>query len=67
MKNLTATPNYSKRTFTLRYHGSKYRTCKLDKNEFEDCLFNTENDWKNFLRNNQVTAIKWVLFNKKSK
>lgn len=61
---LTATPNYSKKTFTIRYHGSKYRTYPMFKTEFEDCLLNTENDWKNYLRNNQIIAIKWRLFKK---
>lgn len=57
---VTATPNYSKRTFTIRYNGSKYRTYPMLKNEFEECLLNTENDWKNYLRNNQIIAIKWI-------
>lgn len=57
MRKLTARPNHSKRTFTIRYNGNKYRTSKMQKIEFEDCLFNVEIDWKNYLRNNQVTAI----------
>ena len=61
---LTAKPNYSKKTFTIRYNGSKYRTAKMQKTEFDECLFNTCNDWKNYLRNNQVTAINWNIFKK---
>lgn len=57
---VTATPNHSKRTFTIRYNGSKYRTYPMLKIEFEECLLNTENDWKNYLRNNQIIAIKWI-------
>jgi len=49
MHTIKATPNHSKRTFTIRKNGSKYRTCKFSKNEFEDTLYNTPNDWQNFL------------------
>lgn len=50
MSNLTATPNYSKRTFTIRTNGSKYRTSQFSKAEFEENLHNTGKDWLNFLR-----------------
>lgn len=51
---IQATANHSKRTFTLRtYHEGKlsfkYRTCKMDEEEFEEALYRTQNDWKNFL------------------
>ena len=49
MEEIKATANHSKRTFTIRKNGSKYRTCKLSKDEFEDNLYNTSNDWQNFL------------------
>lgn len=55
---LTATPNYSKRTFTIRKNGSKYRTMKMSKEEFEEAIFNTEYDWVVYLRNNQLSVIK---------
>lgn len=44
-------PNLSKRTFTIYKNGSKFRTCKMLKHEFEDNLNNTLNDWQNFLKN----------------
>jgi len=55
MTNLKVTPNKSKRTFTLRFYDngkcySKYRTQQFSKDEFQDMEFNTENDWKYFLR-----------------
>lgn len=52
---IQATANHSKRTFTLRtyYEGKlsfKYRTCKMDGEEFEEALYRTQNDWEQFLR-----------------
>lgn len=52
---IKATPNYKERTFTIRKYFpdgtiSKYRTVKMDIEEFESCEYNTENDWAFFLR-----------------
>lgn len=55
-RTLKATPNFNKRTFTLRINyetgakETKYRTVRLSRNEFESCLNNTQNDWFNFLK-----------------
>ena len=46
----TAKSNKSERTFTIRKNGSKYRTNKMSKDEFNRCLNNTSNDWNDFLR-----------------
>ena len=59
---IIATPNQSKRTFTLRttLFGrviSKHRTMPMSKDEFEDCEMNTSNDWKDFLRNEEVLSL----------
>ncbi len=52
IQNITATPNYSKRTFTIRKsNGSKYRTTQMTIDEFEECEYNTSEDWANFLEN----------------
>ena len=48
---MTATSNASNRTFTIRINGSKYRTNRMCKEEFQSCTHNTSNDWVNFLRN----------------
>lgn len=40
--------NRSNRTFTLRTNGSKYRTNKMSREDFNSCLNNTGNDWKAF-------------------
>jgi hypothetical protein len=54
-KNITATPNYSKRTFTLRcsdngVNYAKYRTTVMTQEEFAETLWNTQNDWEQFLK-----------------
>lgn len=54
-QTIKAAANRAARTFTLRiyFNGKyayKYRTIPLPKQEFEDCLYNTENDWKQFLK-----------------
>ena len=59
MKNLGTTgtgrhfkvsSNKSMRTFTLVVDGTKYRTVKMNKEEFQSCLNNTANDWNDFLK-----------------
>lgn len=54
-RTIKAVPNHQKRTFTLyvQYEGktcSKYRTIKYDKDEFRSKLYNTNDDWEEFLR-----------------
>lgn len=45
------TSNRKQRYFTLWFKdGSKFRTYPLSKEEFEVAEFNTENDWKQFLK-----------------
>jgi predicted secreted protein len=62
MKNLetiTATPNYSKRTFTLRTSsGNKYRTIQLSQEEFDSCEHNTSADWRQFLTSEDYYVVK---------
>jgi hypothetical protein len=50
---MTATPNHSKRTFTLRKDESKYRTLPMNKTEFNEALYFTSEDWKYWLRTSQ--------------
>ena len=63
MKTIIATPNYTKRTFTIRIFikgklNNKYRTIKLSNQEFETELNNTENDWRQFLKSNNYFLVK---------
>jgi hypothetical protein len=52
---IKATPNHSKRTFTIRVYDkntiTKYRTNKVSEDEFLELEFNTVSDWRFFLRN----------------
>ena len=47
---MKVTANYSKKTFTIRKNGLKYRTLFMSTEEFNEELRNTENDWKQFLK-----------------
>lgn len=53
-----ATPNHRARTFTIRKDGSTYRTPLMSKQEFNDALFMTEEDWNNQLKVEQFIKIK---------
>lgn len=60
---IKATPYRSKRAFLLRRYVngeliSKYRTPSMTKQEFEDCYYNTQGDWEDFLRTNEVIVLK---------
>ena len=44
-----AKANQRKRTFTIRTHNAKYRTCVFTKEEFEELECNTSKDWDYFL------------------
>lgn len=41
--------NKSRRTFTIRVNGNKYRTVRMNKEEFNNNSNNTANDWRYFL------------------
>jgi hypothetical protein len=49
--------NKSKRTFTIRINGSKYRTYPMSKEEFQSESNNTANDWKQFLRSDDYYRV----------
>ena len=42
--------NKGNRTFTIRKNGSKYRTIRLTKQEFEECDYMSANDWDSYLK-----------------
>ena len=56
MKNsIKVTANQSARTFTIRTFvdcklHAKYRTTEMSKQEFDECEYNTESDWNEFLK-----------------
>ena len=51
-RTINVKANQSKRTFTIRVEGAKYRTYSMSKDEFESCENNTANDWQQFLKSN---------------
>jgi hypothetical protein len=46
-------PNFSKKVFTIKTESATYKTYKLIGSEFDENLFNTANDWQNFLKTSQ--------------
>ncbi|WP_122333109.1 hypothetical protein [Parabacteroides sp. AF48-14] len=57
-REINVKANHSKRTFTIRVEGSKYRTVQLSKEEFNSCLHNTANDWADFLKSDDYYLVK---------
>jgi hypothetical protein len=56
-REINVTPNYSALTFTIRTAAGKYRTTKMTKPEFNDCLHNTVNDWADFLGSSDYSRV----------
>lgn len=56
-REINVKPNHSQRTFTIRTESGKYRTTKMNKAEFNDCLHNTGNDWQDFLNGSDYYKI----------
>jgi hypothetical protein len=50
--------NYSKRTFTIKTDSSTFRTFKMTKEEFNENLYNTANDWNQFLKSDDYYKVK---------
>jgi len=60
---ISVKPNYSKRTFTIRkYNGknlvAKFKTTEMSEEEFMESEYNTEGDWKDFLKMNECIIIR---------
>lgn len=49
-RHFRVSSNKSARTFTVVVDGTKYRTVKMNKEEFQSCLNYTANDWNYFLK-----------------
>ena len=58
------TPNFGKRTFTIRIQNLdgktifKYKTIVFDQEEFDSMEFNTQCDWNNFMKTDEYYHIK---------
>ena len=57
-ETLKISVNHSKRTFTIRTDVAKYRTIRLSKEEFQSCLNNTGQDWRQWLRSDDYYKVK---------
>ena len=57
-RELKISSNKSKKTFTIVTESSKYRTLPMSKEEFNDNLHNTGNDWQNFLKSSDYYKVK---------
>lgn len=57
-RKISVTANKSAKTFTIRTNGSKYRTIKMSKDEFNSCENNTGNDWADFLKSSDYYLVK---------
>jgi hypothetical protein len=56
-EEIKVSSNKIKRTFTIKTDGGKYRTNQMSHEEFDSCLFNTGNDWKQFLKSGDYYKI----------
>ena len=54
---IKVTPNNSKRTFTIRTDGAKYRTIQMSRGEFESAKYWTGNDWSQFLKTDEYYPV----------
>ena len=57
-ETLKISANHSKRTFTIRTDVAKYSTIMLSKDEFNSCLNNTGQDWRQFLRSSDYYKVR---------
>lgn len=62
-QTIKVTSNESARTFTIRTFvngklSNKYRTIQFSKEEFQVESYNTENDWKQFLKSSDYYLVK---------
>jgi len=67
MRSIKVTPNYSRRTFTIRItepistpgevYYAKYRTYPVTIEEFDIDLYNSNQDWVNYLKGNNYYMI----------
>ena len=63
MYTITATANNKNRTYTIRQYDkdiliSKYRTFKMNKQDFKSNIHNTLNDWKQYLKSYEYYRIR---------
>jgi hypothetical protein len=52
-REILVRPNFSKKVFTIKTDSATYKTYKLASHIFDENLFNTGNDWFNYLKTSQ--------------
>lgn len=52
-REILVRPNFAKKVFTIKTDAATYKTYKLPAHEFDENLFNTGNDWQNYLGTSQ--------------
>lgn len=57
-REIKVTANHSARTFTIRTSAAKYRTFKMDKQEFNSAFYWTGQDWQEFLKSSDYYKVK---------
>jgi len=57
-RTIRVSSNKSKRTFTIRTDAGKYRTLPMSMQEFNNCQYNTGNDWQQFLKSDEYYKVK---------
>ena len=56
-REIKVSSNKAKRTFTIKTDSAKYRTNTMSKEEFNNCQYNTGNDWQDFLNSEDYYKI----------
>jgi hypothetical protein len=57
-RTIKVAANHSKRTFTIKTESATYRTIPMTKDEFESELYNTGNDWAQFLKGSDYYKVR---------
>lgn len=57
-RKIKVSSNKQNRTFTIITDAAKFRTNQMSREEFSNCLFNTGNDWDNFLKSDDYYKVK---------
>lgn len=57
-RTIKVATNHSKRTFTIKTESATFRTIQMSKQEFESELYNTGNDWAQFLKGSDYYKVR---------
>lgn len=57
-KEIKITGNKTLRRYTIKTDSNKYKSYKMNKQEFNDASYWNGNDWQNFLNTNDYYIIK---------